>query len=47
VPHVHIPVPQPETPPEPAVITLQDGMPLQYSDFMGVGVRMVRAPGRG
>ena len=51
VPHVHIPTPRPETPPEPAVIQLKEGMPLQYSDFMGVGVRMVhpcnpRAPAR-
>eukprot|EP01048_Picozoa_sp_COSAG05_P001959 COSAG05_NODE_72_length_21963_cov_153.494535_15_plen_355_part_00 len=51
IPHVHIPVPQPEVPPEPAVIQLKEGIPLQYSDFMGVGVRMVhpcnpRAPSR-
>ena len=51
VPHVHIPVPQPDTPPEPAVIQVNEGMPLQYADFMGVGVRMVhpcnpRAPAR-
>eukprot|EP01050_Picozoa_sp_SAG11_P040549 SAG11_NODE_17694_length_511_cov_1.063107_1_plen_75_part_00 len=29
VPHVHIPVPQPVTPPEPAVITPKEGVPLQ------------------
>lgn len=45
MPHVHIPYPQPrpgaKPHTEPAVLQVKDGVPVQYGDFLGVGVRMV------
>jgi mannose-6-phosphate isomerase-like protein (cupin superfamily) len=35
------PVPKPDVPPEPDVVTVQDGVPVQYPDCAGVGVRVV------
>ena len=43
--------PKPEVPPEPMVVTVQDGVPVAYPGCHGVGVRVVhpanaRAPAR-
>ena len=45
MPHCHIPLPQPakgdKPHQEPVVLRIKDGVPVQYGDFLGVGVRMV------
>jgi mannose-6-phosphate isomerase-like protein (cupin superfamily) len=45
MPYVHIPKPQPQPGDvpviEPAVLTVKDGVPVQYGDLLGIGVRMV------
>ena len=38
MPHVHIPVPRPETPPEPAVIQVNEGIVCGVRIVFAVGV---------
>ena len=34
-------IPKPETPPDPMIVTVQEGVPVVYPDCHGVGVRVV------
>ncbi len=34
-------IPKPETPPDPSIVTVQDGVPVVYPGCHGLGVRVV------
>jgi mannose-6-phosphate isomerase-like protein (cupin superfamily) len=34
-------IPKPDTPPDPVIVTVQDGVPVVYTDCHGLGVRVV------
>jgi len=45
------PIPKPETPVQPNIVTVQDGVPVKYPGCEGIGVRVVhpvnpKAPGQ-